>query len=296
MKRAMGFSFVRQERDLLSFGAEMKRRRQRTITLKYAQSWALGKKAEPGWMEARKLGIVREFAVYWQTIDPKTQIWPPKVWPMRYRRITPHIYSDAEVAKLLRASLGFDPHDQFRSRLYYTLFGLIAACGLRVSEALALGLGDVDLDQGLLTIRRTKFNKTRTVPLHATSILELKRYARARKKVPAQENSLFFVTPKGTKLAQGVAEWTFNKIALSCGLRKVSRRGPRIHDLRHTFVVKTLENWYRAEKDVEALLPVLSTYVGHAQPASTFWYMSITPELMALARRRRDRYLGGLSQ
>lgn len=107
---------------------------------------------------------------------------------------------------------------------------------------------------------------------------------------------LYFVTPKGTKLTQSVAEWTFNKIALACGLRKVSRRGPRIHDLRHTFVVKTLESWYRAEKDVEALLPVLSTYVGHAQPASTFWNMSITPELMALARRRRDRYLGGLSQ
>jgi len=296
MKRAMGFSFADQERSLLSFSAEMKRRRQKIITLKIAQSWARGNKSAPGWREAKKLGVLREFAIYWKTIEPKTETWPRKIWPMRYERVAPYIYSDAEISRLLRACLSLDADNKFRCRLFYALFGLIAACGLRLSEALSLTVEDIDLKNGIVTIRRTKFNKTRSVPLHETSIRELQLYARDRAKSPVHATSPFFVTSKGTRLTESVAEWTFNKIALSCGLRKVSRRGPRIHDLRHTFVVKTLERWYRADKDVESLLPILSTYVGHAQPASTFWYMSITPELMALARRRRDRYLGGLSQ
>ena len=137
--------------------------------------------------------------------------------------------------------------------------------------------------------------------MHESTLIALQKYAAVRETyckrntIVHNQSAPFFVTNNASPISDGVAEWTFDKVALKCGVRTQSRRGPRIHDLRHTFVVRTLESWYRQGRDVEALLPILSTYVGHSQPGSTFWYMTITPELMGLASGRLDRYMGGLS-
>lgn len=302
MKKAMGFSFYDQELRLRNFCKFMNKNKQKKITLDLAKKWALDGVKNPTWWHAKQLSVLRAFAIYWKTIEPKTEIWPHNYWPIRYQRKNPYIYSNNEVQKLLRACYSLEPKNSIRPLTFYTLFGLIAACGLRVSEALSLTNDDVDIKSGIITIRVTKFNKTRAIPVHETVRRKLNKYVESRKNhceqvgIEPLASAPFFITLKGGAVSDGVVEWTFNKIALRCGVRKESRRGPRIHDLRHTFVVRTLESWYQQKKDVEPLLPILSTYVGHAQPGSTFWYMTITPELMALASERMDLYMGGFFQ
>ncbi len=300
MKRAMGFSFYPQEQKLNSFCIFLKNKKR--ITSALAQKWALAGNEKPDWWSANKLSVLRGFAVYWKTIDANTELWSENLWPIRYKRKNPYIYSETEIQRLLQGCEELKPEGSLRPKMFKTLFGLIATCGLRLSEALQLQKKDVDLKNGVITIRRTKFNKTRILPVHSTTVKMLADYAVDREKFCAKYLSnhdrvdYFFISNDETPITNGVAEWTFDKIALKCGIRKQPRRGPRLHDLRHTFVVRTLENCYREGKDVEALLPVLSTYVGHAQPGSTYWYMTITPELMSLASDRLDKYMGGLSQ
>lgn len=302
IKRAMGFSFERQAADLNRFCAFMKKLKQKYITAELAKKWALAGKKMPTWRHARQISVLHAFALYWRTIEPRTQLWPENLWPLRYQRKNPHIYNDDEIKLLLAECLKLKPLESLRPKMFYTLFGLIAACGFRLSEALMLTDSDVDLKNGVITIKRTKFNKTRVVPVHETTRQALKEYLdvrdgyREKYRYGRSRLNLFFVTNDETPINTEMADWTFDQIALKCGVRTQSRRGPRLHDLRHTFVVRTLENWYREGKDVEALLYVLSTYVGHSHPGSTFWYITITPELMALARDRLDLYMGGLSK
>ena len=302
MKKAMGFSFYAQDMKLKNFCNFMKIQKQKKITLELAKIWALSGVKKPTWWHAKNLSVLRAFAVYWKTIDPKTELWPENIWPIRYKRKNPYIYSNEEIQLLLRTCDELRPQESLRPLTFFTLFGLIATCGLRVSEAVTLNKSDVDLKNGVITVKRTKFNKTRIIPIDQTTVKMLIKYEMAREKFCTRylshhvRSNLFFISNDETPISIGVADWTFNKIALKCGVRKESRRGPRLHDLRHTFVVRTLEDWYRQGKNVEVLLPILSTYVGHSQPGSTYWYISITPELMSLASERMDQYMGGLSQ
>lgn len=302
MKRAMGFSFYYQELKLKSFCKFLKAKKRKRFTAELAKTWALEGRKRPDSLSSGKLSVVRAFAVYWQSIDPHTELWPENLWPIRYKRKNPYIYNRAEIHKILKGCEELEPEGSLHPLTFSTLFGLIATCGLRLSEAVELQKQDVDLKNGVITIRRTKFNKTRILPIHPTTVKVLANYVVTRNRF--FENYLskhvrsehFFISNNETPIANGVAEWTFNKIALQCGIRKESRKGPRIHDLRHTFVVNSLEDCFRQGKDVETLLPVLSTYMGHAQPGSTYWYMTITPELMSLASERLDQYMGGLLQ
>jgi integrase len=179
---------------------------------------------------------------------------------------------------------------------YPTLFGLLAVTGLRGSEALALDREAVDLAHGVLTIRRTKFGKSRLVPLHPSTVRALRRYAQRRDQIfPHPKSPAFFLSNQGTRLTEWIARWTFIQLSRTIGLRGPQDRfGPRLHDFRHRFAVRTLLGWYRAGRDVERLMPLLSTFLGHTHVADTYWYLSAAPELLLLASARRERPSGGL--
>src|SRR6185295_831981 len=180
---------------------------------------------------------------------------------------TPHIYSDEEIASLLRRAAQLPSPKGLRAPTYNTLFGLLAVTGMRVNEALSLDRQDVDLDQGILTIRRTKFGKSRFVPVHSSTVLALKRYGEQRDRIfPIPRTSVFFVSEGATRLTDCMARYTFAKISQHLGIRPKAAghgRGPRLLDMRHRFAARTLIHWYRARLDVERELPKLATYLGH---------------------------------
>jgi integrase len=238
--------------------------------------------------------MVRCFAEYMSAIDRRTEIPPPKLLPQRYSRTPPYLYRDEEVLNLIKAAQQIRSPEKLRAATYSTLFGLLAVTGLRVGEALALERQDVDLDLALLTIRESK-GKTRLVPIHASTQGALRRYQRLCDSIyPEPRTQVFFISEQGTRLGQRcVTDW-FIKLSRQIGLRgPTNRRGPRLHDLRHRFAVQTLLNWYRSNTDVEAHMPELSTYLGHAGVDGTYWYISAVPELLHLATQRLTLSKGG---
>ena len=162
---------------------------------------------------------------------------------------------------------------------------------MRISEPIGLDRSDVDLDQGVLTIRQAKFGKSRLVPLHASTVRKLREYARLRDRlVPNPMSSNFFISNRGTRLNYSVVNWWFVRLSRQIGLRGVTdSHGPRLHDLRHGFVIKTLVEWYRSGADVERCMPILTTYLGHGHAADTYWYISATPQLLRLATQRLEK-------
>jgi integrase len=234
---------------------------------------------------------VRSFARHWSAIDPQTEIPPQGLLPYRYQRCTPHLYTDDQIRRLIKAAWNLPPTTGLRRWTYSTLFGLLAVTGLRISEAIALQQDDVDLNQGLLTIRLTKFRKSRLVPLHPSTTHRLKRYASKRGAFyPKDITSHFFLSEQGRPLTDCMVRWTFVKLSRQIGLRGPSDRfGPRLHDFRHRFAVTTLLQWYRSGLDVEQRLPSLSTYLGHAHVTDTYWYLWAVPELLALSKDRLEK-------
>lgn len=243
---------------------------------------------QPSW--AIRLTDVRCFARHVAHLDPSTEVPPADAVPAA-RRAKPYIYSDAEIEALLAAALALPPANGLRRWTYHCLFGLIAVTGLRHSEALNLCRDDVDLAQGVLTIRQSKFGKSRLVPLHATTIAVLRDYsARRDAQLDPPRSPYFFVAEKGGRLLHQYVHRVFWRLSRQIGLRqKGQRNGPRVHDLRHRFAIQTLIGWYRAGEEVEQHPPVLSTLLGHAYVRDTYWYLPATPELMSHATRRLDK-------
>jgi integrase len=260
------------------------------ITRQLALRWATQPaKAQPAtW--AGRLGIIRRFAIWHSATEPRTEIPPAGLLPHRYRRKPPHIYSDEEIEKILRGSQQLPSPNGLRARTYTTLFGLLVATGMRVNEALGLDRVDVDLERGILHIRRTKFGKSRYVPVHASTVEALKKYAEVRDRLfPAPLIPAFFISEKGSRITEWIARYTFAKISQRIGLRASAKghgRGPRLQDMRHRFAARTLIHWYRAGFDVERELPKLSTYLGHVHVNDTYWYLEAVPELLQLATDR----------
>jgi len=226
--------------------------------------------------------------------DPRTQVPPQGLLPFQPRRARPFLYSDDEIRSLLRAALNM-PCRYKRSALrpwtYHCLFGLLSVSGLRLGEARNLALQDVDLKAAVLTIRGTKFGKSRLVPLHASTCKVLADYIARRKRHWAARpvSSYLFVSNWGNRLDGGDIHRTFYALSRQIGLRGVSEsHGPRLHDMRHVFATNTLVRWYRSEQDPERHLPVLSAYLGHVHVADTQWYLSGSPELMREAMRRLE--------
>jgi integrase len=287
MRQGLGYKYDGPARRLSDFVGFMDARGAETITVLLAMEWVTQTGTQPTW--AIRLTDVRCFAKHIAHLDPLTEVPPADAVPVA-RRAKPYIYSDAEITALLVAALELPPANALRRWTYHCLFGLIAVAGLRHSEALNLCRNDVDLDQGVLTIRQSKFGKSRLVPLHPTTIAVLRDYSARRDAHLAPPRSpYFFVTEQGSRLLHQYVYRVFWRLSRQIGLRQKGHNGPRVHDLRHRFAIQTLISWYRAGADVEQQLPVLSTFLGHAYVRDTYWYLSATPELMSHAARRLDK-------
>jgi integrase len=291
----MGFKFQNEEKRLATFVTFMEERRAPMITYKLAIEWA----TQPADRRATwtlRLTDIRGFARYLQGIGVKSEIPPTGTLP-GLTRSKPYIYTEAEVRRLLAAALALPPRDALRRWTYYNLLGLLAVTGLRISEALSLRCDDVDLEAGVLTIRSTKFGKSRLVPLHHTTVCSLASYVKQRDThVPRARSPFFFVAERGGKLLLQYVYRVFWRLSQETGLRKpAAHTGPRLHDFRHRFAVQTLLSWYRSGQKIELLLPLLSTYLGHTTVRDTYWYLSACPELMEHAAQRLESYQGGAS-
>lgn len=288
LRRGLGFKLHSAGMLLRNFVRFAETKRARFITTKLALQWATQPPNIKRVQSGSRLGVVRRFAEYVSTLDPRTEVPPPKLLPYCIRRRPPHLYCNDDVRRLVGAAYQIDPANPIKGPTLGTLLGLLAATGMRVSEALALDGGDVDLDRELLTIRLAKGNKTRLVPLHDSTSAALRQYASIRNSVyPRRTNHGFFVWEGGTRMRYDSVNRWFLLVACQTGLRKPGdRRGPRVHDLRHHFAIQTMLQWYRTNADVETRLPELSTYLGHVHVRDTYWYLSAVPELLQLATLR----------
>ena len=289
MRQGLGYKYQQQARRLADFVSFMEKRKAVTITTKLAMTWAtLPPDRHASW--TLRLTDVRGFARHIANIDPQTEVPPAGILP-RPKRAKPYIYSDAEVEALLAAALVLPPAGGLRRWTYHCLFGIIAATGMRLSEAIGLQREDTDLIEGVLTIRQTKFGKSRLIPLHPSTSAALRSYAERRDAhLGSRCGPHFFVAERGGRLLHQYVHRVFWRLSREIGLRRPGdHSGPRVHDLRHRFAIRTLLGWYREGMDIEQQLPVLSTYLGHAYVRDTYWYFSACPELMQEAARRLDR-------
>jgi integrase/recombinase XerD len=292
VRRALGFKLERAGQLLPGFVAFIERSGSTFISAELALAWATqAGRGGPPWFAAR-LGLVRPFAKYVSAIDPRTEIPSADLLLARRPRATPYLFSGEDVQALLSAAQSL--RRPFIASTYTTLLGLLACTGMRVGEALALDKTDLDLHQGLLLVRHSKFGKSRLVPLSTTTLLALTEYAQRRDRTILHARSpSFLVSSIGTRLDYRTVHHVFLRLVQRAGLGDRRPRRPRIHDLRHTFAVQTLLDWYRTGVDVEPRMPWLSTYLGHVSPSSTYWYLTATPDLIMLAHRRLELALGG---
>ncbi len=289
LRRALGFKLKEDERVLGQFVAHVEAAGATTVTSELAIGWArLPVGVHPNhW--AKRLRIARGFAGYLHTIDPATEIPPPDVFPVCRQRATPYLFSQQEICRLLREARRL--RHPMRAASYEALFGLLAVSGMRIGEAVALERDDVDLDAGLITIRKAKHDRSRLVPLHPTATEALRRYASERDRLcPTPRSRAFFLSSAGTPVHPNALRQTFREITTQIGVRTEAMH-PRIHDLRHRFAVQTLIDWQRSAIKIDERIVTLSTYLGHVSPADTYWYLSASPELMALAAKLvHDRF------
>ncbi len=290
LRRSLGFKLRRMSEGLREFAVFLEQKAAPYVTTELAMEWAMLPTHHQPSDWAQRLGFVRVFARHWHATDPRTEIPPTGLLPFRPQRARPYLYSELEIQKLLAAALKLSPSQGLRPWTYNCLFGLLAVAGLRISEVLKLEQPDVDLGEGILAIRQTKFGKTRLVPLHDSTRDVMADYARRRNRFLRNPSSpCFFLNDHGRRLEGSAARRTFYELSRQIGLRSPEdHKGPRLHDFRHRFAVRTLVEWYRSNEDIERRLPVLSTFLGHGHVADTYWYLSVEPELMGLATRRLE--------
>ncbi len=293
MRRALGFKLKTDERLLRDFAVFMERRHAKRITVKLAIKWAQQPGSADSNYHAGRLRAVRSFARYCIHVDPRTEIPPAGLLPRHRCLFQPHLYSADEVRRLMAASLQRRRAATSISRwTRFTLLGLLSVTGLRVSEALNLNLSDVDLDQGILTIRNSKFGKSRLVPVHPSTRAALRNYLQRRNEYFTGRPIVpFFVSRHGTRMGHHALHKTFVILSKKIGLRKPSdRQGPRLHDFRHSMAVEVLRRCYRSSTDPERRLPALATYLGHTSLSYTYWYLHQNPSLMKQAMTRLERH------
>ena len=292
LRRSLGFKLKEDERTLSQLVGYLEAAGASRVTTELAVRWArLPVGVHPNqW--AKRLRVARGFAAYLQTIDPTAEIPPPDVFPVRRQRATPYLFSERDIRRLLAEARRL--RHPMRAASYEALFGLLAVSGMRIGEALALEREDVDLDVGLITIRKPKGDRARLVPLHPTAVEALRRYASERDRLcPTPRSRAFFISSAGTPVLGVSLRATFREITTRLGIRTDEVR-PRVHDLRHRFAVQTLIDWYRSGVNIDEHISTLSTYLGHISPADTYWYLSASPELMALAAERVHDRFGGV--
>jgi len=297
LRRALGFKLERVEAGLLDFVSFLERQGTSHITTARALQWATQPSHVQRFVWAQRLSFVRGFARHWSATDPRTEVPPCGLLPYRPPRARPYLYSHEEIRRLLEAAKSLPSRHPLRPRTYYCLLGTLVVTGLRLGEVLKLRTGDIDWSEGVLTIRGTKFGKSRLVPLHRSTCKVLAAYAKRRDRwVAARAPAHFFVNQNGNRLDKGDVHRTFYALSRQVGLRAPSAsHGPRLHDFRHRFALETLIRWYRSGQDPERLLPILSTYLGHVHVADTYWYLTACPELMGLVVKRLEKRWEGQS-
>jgi integrase len=286
LRRALGFRLPRYEGVLHRFVSFLDGEQTDQITIARVVRWANDQSGITARWRALQVGIVRGFARYWSARDPRTEVPPAGLVAARRRRRAPYLYTQKEIRQLMDAARRMQSRDALWPATLSTLFGLLAVTGVRIGEALALASRDVDLERGVLVVQRTKFRKSRLVPLRASTCRALAAYAAERDR-QSSGSLRFFVSANGGLLQHGSVHAAFRRLSRIAGIVSGSAR---LHDFRHRLAVHTLVRWYRAGHDVERRLPILSAYLGHCCPRDTYWYLSASPELMGHARARFERH------
>ncbi len=301
VRRSLGYDLGTSYRVLRRFAAFAEEQGAAHVSTELFLRWqdTFGQAGRQTW--AARLGMVRLFAQWLHGLDPGHEVPPRGLIPSRIRRSRPYIYSAEEIAAIVAAAAELRSAYGLRGLTYSTLFGLIAVTGLRVSEALSLDAGDVDLDVGVLTIRRGKLGKARLAPLEGSVTGHLQSYTRERDRLLGFAPQPFFVGAQGARVTDCSARYNFAQVCQALGLRPQQRhnrhgRGPRIHDLRHSFAAQTMIGWYRTGQDAATEMLKLTTYLGHTKPENTYWYIEAVPELLELAAQRVAGPLNGEAQ
>jgi len=291
MRRGLGFKLRGDATALADFAAFMEQQGTDRITTRLALAWARAPQTVKPEVWAARLRFVRGFARHHIAVDPRTEIPPANLLPHRPKRARPYLYSEEEIQRLLECALNLAPRTGLRPWTYHCLVGLLAVAGLRLGEVLRLRTDDVDLNEGVLTVRGTKFGKSRLVPLDPSTCEVLARYRRRRNCfLRGRRSDFFLISQRGNHLDMGEVHRTFYVLSRQIGLRGPSAsHGPRLHDFRHRFAVETLLRWYRNGEDIERRMLVLSTYLGHVHIDDTYWYLSAHPELMGAAVARLEQ-------
>jgi integrase len=290
-RRALGSKFHEPAQALQHFVNFLENQGAEFVTWNLALRWAKEPAGAQPATWARRLCAVRGFAGWLNATDARNEIPPKALLGTRHRRPTPYIYTDQEIEALMAAAGNLRSKTGLRALTHSTIIGLLASTGMRPGEALALDDRDTDLRDGILAVRDTKFGKSRFVPIEDSTRNALSRYVRHRNRVlPHRWTDSFLVGESGRRLAPSVARRSFAKQSVMIGIRAPAPaprigRGPRLHDLRHTFATKKLIEWYRAGLDVTRLIPRLSTYLGHVSVKETYWYIQAVPELLQCATR-----------
>jgi integrase len=291
VRRSLGYDLRTEERRLRRFARFADQEGAPHIDTALFLRWDASLPAATTSTRSARLSAVRLFAQWLSSIDPAHEVPPRGLLPDRSQRPRPHIYSEAEIASIIAAAKALPSIYGLRGLTYSTLFGLIAVTGLRISEAVALDHDDLDVENGVVRVRRGKLGKERLLPLDSTVVAQLVGYSAERDRLLGSAPDAFFVTCKGTRLTDCSARYNFAHACQQIGLRAHQHycrhgRGPRMHDLRHTFAVRTMINWHRTGKDPAREMIRLTTYLGHTDPNNTFWYLEAVPELLDLAMAR----------
>lgn len=286
VRRALGYKLERQGRQLAQFIAYLDEAGATTVTIEHAIGWATLPAAATSSYWCDRLSIVRQFARYLQTIDPACEVPPKGLLPYRRERPIPFLFEPADIERVMRAARGL--RGELHAATTQTLIGLMAVTGIRIGEAIGLDRDDIDRHQQLIRVIDGKFGKSREVAVHETTITALDRYAELRDRVcPRPQCDAFLLSRNGTRLLYQCVHLVFKRLVRATGLEDRSPRSrPRPHSLRHSFAVNTLRDWYSSDVDVQARLPLLTTHMGHVTPASTYYYLTAAPDLLALAARR----------
>jgi len=284
MRRSLGYKLDGHGRLLMKFISYLEDHGHGTVTTEAAMSWAAAPEGVTQSYRNRRLSVARCFARYLSAFDPACQVPPPGLTGPPQPRPAPYLYSPQDISALIHAAGTLA--SPLQAATFQALTSLLAVTGLRPGEAVALDADDVDLDAALVTVHG-KYDRTRLVPLHPGTVAMLRRYReRCRRLCPAPSSPAFFLSAAGTRLAGSRMDAVFAQLLALAGITSCVRRPARVHALRHSFAVATLTGWYRDGADVAARMPLLSAFMGHAGPASTFYYLHAAPELLGLAAQR----------
>jgi integrase len=289
LRRRLGYVLEREGPQLEQFVVFLEQAGAQRITTDLALRWARIPTNQHPVIWRKRLSMVRGFARYLATVDPHSEIPPQDLLLAAQPRIAPYIYAPQEVEALIASARSL--RRPMTAAMFATVIGVMASTGMRLREALALDRGDVDLQDGVIDVRACKNHRQREVPLHPSVTAALGRYARVRdERSPSPATPAFFVTSRGRRPTKTVFWQTFRGLIAQAGLEGRGHRvRPRPHDLRHTFAVRMLLSWYRSGEDIDRKMPVLSTYLGHVSPESTYWYLQSVPELQGLVSERLEQ-------